>query len=137
MIRTADEVMQQRGSQYGDFLTNMKCVKLLRSHIFENPYITDKAQKNDLARSTLDFTKTLLALKAARSLNASGDSFEDCLVDFRNYIVLARNALVQLGLITPDFKIFTFDVRYFNAELNEKLDVKSLAYKNSIMEAIK
>lgn len=70
-------------------------------------------------QNNVEFTKTMLAMKAIRSLTATKNNFYDCIIDFVNYKMLSLEALnthLRSNIIL-DFNI-CFDTQFFNKELN-------------------
>lgn len=72
-------------------------------------------------KSIVDFTKTMLAMKALRSLTAQKKTYNDCIIDFVNYKRLSIEALEStiVAFNYPSFNI-VFSESMFNTELNNK-----------------
>lgn len=119
---TCESVLKERAGQYGSYLGNMKYIHAMISHhLIEIDFGRDYNQKNycfeaerAVAQATINFAKTMLALKAARSFKAEGASFLDCVIDFLNYMTLTKQALGELGYVCE----FIFNDEYFNPMLN-------------------
>lgn len=125
-----NKVKNERASQYGSYYENMLLIHLITKdvgllhmsydetdvkklkciHKFENRKVSHYTL---VGNSIMLFTEKILALKAIRSINATGESFKDCIIDFINYINLTKEALNELNL---NFNLY-LDVNYFNSNL--------------------
>ena len=129
-----DEIMKERGAQYGSFEENMLLVSMIKRHInilekigihFIEGLNTEVRTgyvdcHKDAGVSTIEFARNLLALKAVRSLTASGETFKDCIYDFVNYKNLCERVLRKLTpveLISGE--IISLDPIVFNENINE------------------
>lgn len=89
-------VVEERAQSYGSFTLNMKRVSALIH------YIGLKGNPNGFQKDTFEFAKYMLALKAVRSLTAKGEVYNDCIIDFINYLNLVREEVFK-GEVDFDF----------------------------------
>lgn len=93
MTELNKNILKEREAQYGSFELNLRLIEVLNKDNFIKLNIGEKLTDNNIdliarANSDFNFVRYMLALKTARSLTASGDSFADCFIDFQNYIKL-------------------------------------------------
>lgn len=124
-MQILDDILAERGLQYGSFEENMMLVSMIYDSILLTPQLSsaldrlDIDGKNKVANSTVNFARNMLALKAVRSLTAKGDSYKDCIYDFLNYKSLCERVL---GKICPGVKeFFIFSKQFFNKNIDESM----------------
>lgn len=100
-----DNILKERGAQYGSFEDNMALVAMLYEEILPSAELSSYLCRLDIeqrhtesiiAYSTVRFARTMLALKATRSLTATGESYKDCIYDFLNYKKLCEGVLSKI-----------------------------------------
>lgn len=123
-----DSILINRRNEYGSFISNLVNIykiKLSIQVIIVDRNFTYSSEFND---STCDFIENMLALKAARSLKASGEAYKDCINDFINYFTLAIDEVPGI-----DIKLYenTFDVNLIEAlnlrKTNKNLDLSQFS----------
>lgn len=124
------QIRNERASQYGSFKDNMLLINFIESYfiddLLQNKNIMDygeilaKQPEGNLIDSTLKFTYKMLSLKAIRSLNARGDVYDDCILDFLNYKYLAEQVIFEIKGLNINEPIFNFSPLIFNERLNYK-----------------
>lgn len=123
-MQILDDIMAERGQQYGRFEENMMLVSMVYDSILLTPALTSalnclSIKERVIASSTINFAKNMLALKAVRSLTAKGDSYNDCIYDFLNYKSLCEGVL---GKICPGIKeFFIYPEKFFNENIDESM----------------
>lgn len=114
-----DSILINRRNEYGSFISNLVNIYKIKPSI--QVTIVDKnfTYSGDFNESTCDFIENMLALKAARSLKASGDTYKDCINDFINYFTLAIDEVPGI-----DIKLYenVFDVNLVRALNLRKTD---------------
>lgn len=128
-MQILEDIMKERGLQYGSFEENMMLVAMLYDSIAISAElfsamagldVVGKNRERVVANSTVRFARNMLALKAVRSLTAKGDSYKDCIYDFLNYKSLCERVL---GKICPGVKeFFIYDKKFFNENIDENMD---------------
>lgn len=115
----AQEIIAQRAKQYGSFEEQMRRLNFLRKSKTQafiakrlNPHKCRINDIFDIVVTTTDFLRNMLFIKALRSLNATGEVYNDCIIDFCNYINLVKDMNLPLK--------FELNTRYFNPLLNAK-----------------
>lgn len=83
-----------------------------------------------MLNNNVEFTKTMLAMKAIRSLTVSKTLFENCIIDFVNYKRLFIQSIEYYMNCLNSFNCnIIFDIDIFNEELNEKyIDIEKIDY---------
>lgn len=128
-MQILNDIMAERGLQYGSFEENMMLVAMIYDNIIISAElfsamagldVIGKNKERVIANSTVRFARNMLALKAVRSLTAKGDSYKDCIYDFLNYKSLCERVL---GKICPGVKeFFIFSEKFFNEKIDESMD---------------
>lgn len=127
-MQILNDILAERGLQYGSFEENMMLVSMIYSNIITSAELSSSLDRLDIdgknkerivANSTVNFARNMLALKAVRSLTAKGDSYKDCIYDFLNYKSLCERVL---GKICPKVeKFFIFNEKFFNENIDESM----------------
>lgn len=123
-MQILNDILAERGRQYGSFEENMMLVSMIYGSILLTPELSSAVgdlpfEKRVVATSTINFARNMLALKAVRSLTAKGDSYTDCIYDFLNYKYLCERVL---GKICPGVEeFFTFSTQFFNENIEESM----------------
>ena len=127
-MQILNDILAERGLQYGSFEENMMLVSMIYGSILLTPELSSALDRLDIdgknkertvANSTVNFARNMLALKAVRSLTAKGDSYKDCIYDFLNYKSLCERVL---GKICPGVKeFFIFTDKFFNIDIDESM----------------
>lgn len=127
-MQILQQILEERGSQYGSFEVNMMLVAMLYDEIMPTTELFSAMCKLDsegkhreraVANSTLRFAQNMMSLKAVRSLTATGESFKDCIYDFLNYKMLCERVL---GKICPSVtEFFIFSKELFNQQIDEDM----------------
>ena len=107
-MRKLDKILEDRGASYGSFRDNLKAIHFYKKQIKVN---TTLSSDNPEIESSVEFIKNMLALKAARSINAVGIAKEDCINDFINYMRLfldEYNATIELNkdIFNPNLVVY-------------------------------
>lgn len=128
-MQILNDILAERGQQYGSFEENMMLVSMIYSNIITSAELSSSLDRLSIdgrnkerivANSTINFARNMLALKAVRSLTAKGDSYKDCIYDFLNYKSLCERVL---GKICPKVeKFFIFNEKFFNESIDESMD---------------
>ena len=123
MMDKLNKIMQERASQYGSFETNMRNVMRLKKKIKVFIEVDRLIQYDTLfLENSIEFIKNMLALKAARSITAKGEAYEDCVNDFLNYIRLFEDTFkASLRFDAP-----------FNIHLNKSCKEREVLVSNLI-----
>lgn len=97
------KILKERGKEYGDYKDSIKTISLLKEKILflffkqkktmNIPFIYYGIEEADTIQEHIDFTRTMLALKAARSIYSKDEAYKDCIVDFFNYMTLYKEAI--------------------------------------------
>lgn len=127
-MQILNDILVERGQQYGSFEENMMLVSMIYNNIVVSAELSsalshlsrdDKNRGRIVASHTINFAKNMLALKAVRSLTAKGDSYKDCIYDFLNYKFLCERVL---GKICPKVeKFLIFNEQFFNENIHESM----------------
>lgn len=127
-MQILNDILAERGQQYGSFEENMMLVSMIYNNIISSAELSSALHRLDIdgknkerivANSTINFARNMLALKAVRSLTAKGDSYKDCIYDFLNYKFLCERVL---GKICPKVeKFFIFNEKFFNENIDESM----------------
>lgn len=74
------------------------------------------------------FTKTMLAMKALRTLTCSDETKQDCIIDFINYKNLGNKSFLKLCYGEYKVKI-VLDEKIYNRFLNvDEVDINGISY---------
>lgn len=114
-----DSILIKRKSEYGSFISNLVNIHKIKPSIQVIIVDRDFTYSRKFNASTCDFIENMLALKAARSLKASGEAYKDCINDFINYFTLAIDEVPGINI-----KLYenTFDVNLVRALNLRKTD---------------
>ena len=101
------KILLERKKQYGDIKKNMYLIEILYKRV--------KIKSNKLSKTKINFFRYMFALKAARSLNAKGEYYQDCIDDFINYryLLLQLDSNVEIYFEYP----FAFELNDMDKEI--------------------
>lgn len=128
----AEQILKERGNEYGDYRKLIRTLHTLMNSIYIT-IIQDKTNgifkywDYESIRDIANFGKTMMALKAARSIRSKNEAYKDCIVDFINYKKLTKEGMenelkdyYDKGIIRFKAMIhIEFDKRVFNDLLNQ------------------
>lgn len=114
-----DSILIKRMSEYGSFISNLVNIHKLKPSIQVTIVDRDFTYSSEFNDSTCDFIENMLALKAARSLRASGEAYKDCINDFINYFTLAIDEVPGIHIMLYEY---TFDANLVRALNLRKTD---------------
>lgn len=103
--KALQDILDERGKSYGTFEDNLYRIFKYKSSIS----VSVTELNGEFHKSSIEFIKNMLALKAARSEVATGESLKDCIYDFVNYYLLFIDAIpnssIQLDSLVFDGEI--------------------------------
>lgn len=123
-----DSILIKRKNEYGSFISNLVNIHKIKPSIQVTIVDRDFTYSREFNASTCDFIENMLALKAARSLKASGEAYKDCINDFINYFTLAIDEVPGIAI-----KLYAnvFDVNLVEAlnlrKTNKNLDLSQFS----------
>ena len=84
-------------------------------YLIEILYKKIKIKSNKLSKTKINFFRYMFALKAARSLNAKDEYYQDCIDDFINYkyLLLQLDSNVEIYFEYP----FAFELNDMDKEI--------------------
>lgn len=134
MQNKLNKIMEERGAQYGSFEDNVILISMIKRHIdvvekvgmyFIECLTTEMRTgyvdcRKDVGVTTIEFARNILALKAVRSLTATGDNYKDCIYDFVNYKALCERVLKKLTPkeLAPEGDMLILDPLVFNEDIH-------------------
>ena len=109
MILTENQtqILIERKKQYGDIKKNIYLLEILYKKV--------KIKSSKLSKTKINFFRYMFALKAARSLNAKDEYYQDCIDDFINYryLLLQLDSNVEIYFEYP----FAFELNDMDKEI--------------------
>lgn len=125
-----EKILKDRRKEYGDYAESIKTISFLKERIkfafyykknkWYIPFTYYSLKESETIQQHIDFTKTMLALKASRSIHSKGEAYKDCIVDFLNYMILYKEAMNNIiGGYKNDVKIIINFEEEFNQLLNK------------------
>ena len=111
-----EQIAIDRGKSYGPYIDSIYKINILKGGITLTPSTMDSLSENRLfeLREGISFGKTMMALKAGRSITAKGEVYEDCIIDFIAYLNLTLKEVIKDTGIKIEFNSL------FNPILNKE-----------------
>lgn len=124
------EVINSRKKDYMDYKDFCVLLPCLKEGIEMNSgRVTDEIRAyQPTVQRVYEFTRTMMAMKALRTLTCSKETFADCIIDFVNYKFLADEAFEKIT--NRCFAIYiTLNPFMYNPKLNRPdIDINSINY---------
>lgn len=118
-------ILIERGKEYGSFISNLEFIHKIKPGIAIYTDTAVSVYSQGFNNTIYSFVSSMLALKAARSVRASGEAFKDCINDFINYFTLTIDEVPGIEINLYEW---CFDKNLINA-LNLRKKDKNLDLK--------